>query len=494
MQQLQDRKVSFQMNSKIIHALIGVAIMFIIPLLPIPYPDGTVTEVGKKVLGVFIGTLYLWTTVDPIWSSILSAAAIGLTGYAPIGGVLASWFGNPTVIQMMFMMIVAGALTYEKVTVYIGRFFLTRKLINGRPWVLTTMILLCSYLLSTFIAPFLPILLLWPVANGIFEDVGYKKGDKYPKLLTILIVAAALAGFPVAPYMNNALALLGNYRNISNGACVINDGPYFITFFIVGLLLILAMVLVSRFVLRPDVEPLKSVTVEKINKNPLPPMNTRQKFLLISFACYVALMLLPSLLKSVPFMATLNTYSIGFAVFYVAILAGIVMSDGEPILKFSKVMSNNFAWSSFFICTTAILLGSVLTNESTGVAALLSKLLAPIFNGMSPIVFTIALLLVAFVLTNVCNSLVIGMLLQPVILTYATASGINAAPIVSLLIYFVLMIAMLTPAASPFAAMMFSNKDYLKSGDIYKYAAIYAVVEIIVFFALAIPFANVMLG
>ena len=31
-----------------------------------------------------------------------------------MSGVLGSWFGNPTVVQMFFMMIGTGALTYEK--------------------------------------------------------------------------------------------------------------------------------------------------------------------------------------------------------------------------------------------------------------------------------------------------------------------------------------------------------------------------------------------
>lgn len=492
MQQLQDRKVSFQMNAKIIHALIGVAIMFIIPLLPIPYPDGTVTEVGKKVLGVFIGTLYLWTTTDPLWCSILSAVALAFTGYMPMGGILKEWFGNPTVVQLFFIMAVTACLTHEKITNYIGRFFLTLKCNIGRPWVFTTMILLCSYLMSVFIGCFVPILLFWPIMKGIYGDLGYTSDEKYPKLMNILIVVAALLGFPVPPYMSNGLALLSNYRGIDPNV-VINDGKYFITCFVLGLIELAAAILITKFVLRPNVDKLKDLTLEKLESSALPPMNLRQKLIFGTFVLYVVVMLVPSLLPGIPLMQFLNANSLGFAALYVGIMGAIVLSDGRPAINFIPSMQTDFAWSSFFICTTAILLGGVLTNEATGVAALLGKLLAPIFNGMSPIVFTIAMLMVAFVLTNICNSLVIGMLLQPVIFTYATAAGINAAPFVTLLIFFVLQSAMLTPAASPFAAMMFANKD-LKSSDVYKYAAVYAAVEVVLVLGLGIPFANLMMG
>lgn len=491
---MKEQNVSFQLNSKIIHAIIGILIMFIIPMLPIPYPAETVTEVGKKVLGVFIGTLYLWTTVDPTWSSIISAVMLGFTGYMPMGGVLKEWFGNPTVVQIFFIMVVTACLTREKVTHYIGRFFLTLKCNNGRPWVFTTMILLCSFLMSTFINAFVPILLFWPILYGIFEDLGIKKEEKYPRLMLILVVVAALLGFPVPPYMSNGLALLSNYRQIDPNV-VLNDGSYFVTCFLLGLVALAACILVTKYVLRPDVSALKNLSVDQLQKSALPPMSFRQKLLFIAFACYVLIMLVPSLLAgSVPIMAVINANSISYAALFVGIMGAIVLSDGEATLRLPLGMEKDFAWSTFFIVATAILLGGVLTSEATGVAKLLNVVLIPIFQGMSPVLFTVVLLLVAFLLTNLCNSLVIGMLLQPVIMTYAAATGVNAAPMVTLLIFFVLQSAMLTPAASPFAAMMFANKAYLKSADVYKYTAVYAAVEIILVLALGIPFANLMMG
>jgi len=489
---MTENNVKFQFNSKILHAIIGILIMFIIPVLPIPYPANTVTEVGQKVLGVFVGTLYLWTTVDPIWCSIFSAVALAFTGYMPMGGILKEWFGNPTVVQLFFIMAVTACLTHEKITNYIGRFFLTLKCNIGRPWVFTTMILLCCYLMSVFIGCFVPILLFWPIMKGIFDELGYSKEEKYPKLMNILIVVAALLGFPVPPYMSNGLALLSNYRGI-DPTVAINDGKYFITCFLLGILELAAAILITKFVLRPNVDKLKDLTLEKLESTALPPMSIRQKLIFSTFCLYVLVMLVPSLLPNIPVMKFLNANSLGFAALYIGIMGAIVLSDGKPTVNFAASMQTNFAWSSFFICTTAILLGGVLTNEATGVAALLGAVLSPIFQGMSPVVFTVALLMVAFVLTNICNSLVIGMLLQPIIFTYAQTTGANAAPMVTLLIFFVLQSAMLTPAASPFAAMMFANKE-LKSGDVYKYAAVYAAVEVVLVLGLGIPFANLMMG
>ena len=157
-------------------------------------------------------------------------------------------------------------------------------------------------------------------------------------------------------------------------------------------------------------------------------------------------------------------------------------------------MKTNVAWSSFFLCTSAILIGSVLTAENTGISGFLNQLLVPMFSNMNSFTFIIFLMVVLCVLTNVCNSLVIGMILQPVILSYCTTTGINAAPIVSLSIFFVLSCAMETPAASPFAAMLFGNKEWLEAKDIYKYCGMIILLEFALVLIIGIPMMNIFMG
>ena len=106
----------------------------------------------------------------------------------------------------------------------------------------------------------------------------------------------------------------------------------------------------------------------------------------------------------------------------------------------------------------------MLTNEKTGLSAFLSANLGPIFSGMDLIVFAIVLLIVLMLLSNVCNSLVVGMILQPIILLYCQTNGVEAAALVTISTFFVLSCAMFTPSASPFAAMLFSNRKGWRGG------------------------------
>jgi sodium-dependent dicarboxylate transporter 2/3/5 len=247
-----------------------------------------------------------------------------------------------------------------------------------------------------------------------------------------------------------------------------------------------------KFVFKPDVSPLKNITIEMIEKNPLPPMNKAQKTYGVFLVIFVAMMLLPSLIPQVPLFAFLNANSLILPGVLVMILCLISFEDG-PVLKMGEVMGKDFAWPTYWLCVAAIYIGGVLTDASTGIVGFLNVMLAPIFNGMSGTVFTIVLLIVTVVLTNISNSLVIGMILQPVILTYCATANVNPAPIITLAIFTVLLSAACTPAASPFAAMLFGNKEYLTSGDVYKYSLTFVLVEVVLILLVGIPFINMLI-
>lgn len=477
-----------------IHSLIGVGIMILFRFLPLDLPE--VTPVGMEVLGIFIGTLYLWTFVDPLWGSLISIAMVGISNYMPMPALLKEALGAPVLGQVFFMLILAGALVYYKITIYIGRFFLTRKITNGKPWLLAFVIGIGCYFLAGFISPFTSIFLFWPVLYDVFNEVGYQKGDDFPRILLTLVVVSALIGFPMAPFAQNGLALLSNFTNITanlpEGPVTVNNAVYMVIAIVIGFIMMAANILYSKYVLRPDVSKLKNYDVESLNRHPLPPMDSRQKIICAGFVILIVLMLLPSLIPSVPGMAFLSDNSLGLALLTVAVLAAVRVKGGT-VLEIHKIMASNFNWGAYFIIAAAMLLGSVLTSESTGISGFLKVLLSPVFEGMSPVIFTVLLMVLAGILTNLCNSLVIGMILQPIIVTYCIQSGAKPAPIVTMLIIFVLLSAAVTPASSPFAAVLHSNKEWVPTKYVYQYTIPYVIIELIIVMIIGIPLANLLM-
>ena len=65
-----------------LHTIVGILITLLGFVLP---PFGPVTAVGVRCLFIFIGMVYLWSTVNPLWPSMLGLILLGLSGYAGEG-------------------------------------------------------------------------------------------------------------------------------------------------------------------------------------------------------------------------------------------------------------------------------------------------------------------------------------------------------------------------------------------------------------------------
>ena len=477
----------------LIHMAIGIGIMVLFRFLPLNLPH--VTETGMEILGIFIGTLYLWSTSDPVWSSILAIFMTGLSGYADMNTVLTATFGTPILVQVFFLLIIINCLIENNLTEYCGRFFLTRKICTGRPWAFTFFIMLGCMLMGAFMGGFTPVFLFWPILYDIFQTVGMKPYEKYPTIMMILVIIATLLGFPIPPFMGNGLALISNYKTVTSNMgqeIIINDAGYLAVGLTHAIICIILIILFCKFVLRPDTSRLKSITPELLDRNPLPPMTFRQKLIGLSFAVFICILLIPSVAPSTTLGAYIKTNTYGISLGYTFLLCAIRI-DKKPLLNFAQTM-RRFSWGTYFLIGSAILLGNALTSDVTGISPFLNTILMPIFEKVPTSLFDIIIMLFTVALTNVCNSFVIGILLQPVIAAFCLATGTNSMPIVAMMILFVLSSAAITPAASPFAALMFGNKEWIKSGDAYKYSSMFVVIELVVVLLCSLPLATFLLS
>ena len=121
-------------RNQYIHTIIGVVLMFSGWFIP---PAAPITEVGMQLVGIFAGLVYLWSTSGMLWPSILGIAAMIISDYGTMTSVLAASFGNYSVWTSVLMMAVFGVVEQFGVNDYIVRWILTRKIINGRPWMFT---------------------------------------------------------------------------------------------------------------------------------------------------------------------------------------------------------------------------------------------------------------------------------------------------------------------------------------------------------------------
>ncbi|WP_169738632.1 hypothetical protein [Desulfofalx alkaliphila] len=150
------------------------------------------------------------------------------------------------------------------------------------------------------------------------------------------------------------------------------------------------------------------------------------------------------------------------------IVLSLIRIDGKFVFNFAQLAGRGISWNMILMIVVIIPIGVCLTSEAAGITAFISQTMLPIFDGMSLGLFLAAIVVLTVVLTNVLANMPVAMILMPVGISVAQTYGMHAEQ-VSYLIIAACAIAFLTPAASPAGLLLFSNKEWMRPADIYKY-------------------------
>ncbi len=474
------------MNKKyFINVIIGLAFMFLFPLLP---AFGGITDVGMSILGIFIGMIWLWVTVDSMWSSLLALVLTGLsgyiadaTGYAGVQSVLTTAFGNETVITIMLCLILFGLITEVNLGSQVASLFLGRKVLEGRPYLLLFMFMLCSYVMSGLSVAMLSLFILWPVALEICNKCHYDKSSKLSCILICSIFLGAAVGQPLLPFKGIVAVMFNTYA--TNMGVTINSAVYIFFNIIMALIFFALYVLMVKFILRPDVEELKSLKVETVIAK-REKMNSAQIVVVVLIAVLVLSIVITGILPStIPGVGLLTDYGIlGMLVVLIAVALILRDKEGNALIPMKSSMKKNFSWDMFFQCTAAVYMANALTDSSTGIRSLLQSALNNVFSGIPAIVFVVLLIAFALLISQVVNNLVIGVISITVAVSYASSlQGVNYMAL-CVMIMLSVCVALLLPSGSVYCSMLHARKDLVSFKQI-MYVFIPAVILAVVVYA-----------
>lgn len=477
---------------KTINTIIGLCVMIGFPLLPAPDP---ITPMGLAVIGAFLGMVYLWSTVDSIWPSLLGVIMIGLSGYTGEGAqgltvAFAQAFGASTVLIVLLSIILFGAIEYFGCAQYISQWLLTRKVINGRPYVFIFIYLFTSYILSALIGPVAAIMILWAVAVEILMALEIEKGDSLYPIFIIGTFLGATIGHPLLPFKSAVLMITGTFTKLTG--TTIEYMPYIVFSFVTSILLLLLFLGLIKVLYRPDLTKIRHINVEYFKKKPLAPMNKIQKFYMILLLVYVLALLLPSVLpQNVPGITFLNTLGTLGVTGIAVIIASIAHFDGKPALPFKQVAAKEMAWGVYFIIAAALFGANAIASDEVGAKVFLIQKLSPILGGHSEIVFAFILFTIALIITNFANNAAMAVVLMPIIVTFCEQMGVSPIPCamgVSMMVF----VAMLTPAASPHSSMLHGRKDLVSTGDIMRIGIPISVGAVLLYTIVGYPLAKIL--
>ncbi len=470
-----------------LHCFIGILLMFGPWVIP---PFEPVTPIGMRILGIFLGLIYMWTFVGSLWPSLLGIMAMAASGYMSMNEALAGSFANSSALIVLFTLILFGAVENAGVAQYVAQWFLTRRIINGRPLVFSLMFFVATYLLCSLIGPVAGLLFMWPIVYNILKQVGYKSGDAYATIMVIGTFIAAVLGQGTIPFKSSPLVILSAYSAVS--AAPIPYFQYIVFAVVMALLTIGGYVLLTTVVIKPDMSLIKNISADDFAKTPLPPMNRTQKIYFAILWLYMLSLLIPNMLPATwPVIAFINKFGvIGMTLTYIIILC-LIQADGQPIFNFKQMAGRYLTWDIYFLVAAAQVVSSALTSQQTGIKEFIVMMLDPLFGGRSVLTFSIILIIFSILITNVAANAVMGIVLMPVVYIFASTLGANAAAL-AVIVTISLHVAMLTPAASPVAAILHGNKEWVATKDIYRYCGIVVVATILIYALVGIPLANML--
>ena len=497
--------------SQAIHTIIGISIMLFGRYIPAPsmvvesserlinmgFPqvDGgvllSITPLGMTIIMLFAGVVYMWGLVNTLWPGFLGVILLGFSGYAPMPKVLNEFMGNPMLVMLFFLLIFAAALIKSNVSVYLARWLMTHRIVRGRPWVFTAVIFLTTYIIA-FFEQTTACFLIWPALYTIFEHAGFKKGDKYVSIMLVNTIIMALLSFASDPVKGGAFYLLTNMYSLASSNPSLNVHPLNIAAYVgfgvfISLICIAIILLLMRFVFRVDVSPLKNLDPDILKKEQLPPMNARQKIILALFFGYAMWLILPGLIGTGNVVGKFMSQNAFAGSMIIVLLLSAIHIDKKPVADIT-VTNAVYPWRIFFLIAVAFLLGGAMIGKGTNVTIYMEYYLRNLLNGMSYTSLTIVVVLIGIVLTNFCNSVVLGLVLTPVLLAVCQAFNFNAGPVLACFFYAVL-VAACTPAASPFAAILYDNPDWISAKDVGIYSVASSAVVALVVILIGFPVA-----
>ena len=492
-----------------IHIVIALFFMFVAGnIIPPIYP---LTEVGMQVMGVFIGVVWSWIFIGFLWPSLLAIVALGLTDFNTMNNVVAGSFGNHVAVLLLFSMILFGSTEHVGATKYITRFFLSRKVYNGKPIVFAFIFFFATYMLSVAVNVTPSLLLMWAVLYGILKDLGYQKGEKFTSLMIVGTFLGAISGQASLPFSGSTLAIINVFNNagtdILRGAGYLAESEYLtipalqyiLLGFIFTILVFIGYCLFMKVVLKPaDLDKVANVNVEMFNKDPLPPMNSLQKINFGAMLVFIFLLLAPEILPNSWWLTTtLNTLgAVGTGLFVAGVMM-IIKVGGKPALDFGSVAKNHINWDVYVMVSAAMLIASALTSQGTGatpdtgVIAAMELGLQPLLGGHSALIFFAIMLLFGMFVTSFASSMVIGMALMPILVVFGLQAGANLEAVASttiLLIHY----SIILPSASVFAAMLWGNEEWIPAKDVFKTGAFIVVLATAVAFVVIMPLSNLL--
>jgi len=450
-----------------------------VTFMPVP----GITPVGMRVLGILFGLIFLWSTTEIIWPSLLGMIVLGLSGYFDtINQTITAGFGNPVIWQIVMMMFFVSVLNAVGISEYIVYKIIGMKMARGRPILLVTLLIFAFYLVSALANVFAALFLGWAIIGKIADVAGYKRTDKPIILLMVFVTGISEMGSAAFPLKSWQLGIWNAF------SAATGTTPDFLLYMlvaaIIGFVISLVLTISMRAVFRADLSKLKALDMSALKGGVNEKLSLIQKACLILFLVMIVAVIVASLLPpTTPLKLVVQLGTTGFFTLSVIGLYLLRMKN-KPMFEMDAMIRKEFRWEPVLIVAVILPLADSLTSDKTGIVTVLGSIVYPMLSGSSTFLVIGAIVFLAVLFTNVGNDIVVAFMFIPFVLSISAQAGISV-PLLAAIILISSCVGITLPNSSTIAALAYGN-EYLKAKHMIVYggyiSVIYIVVATIVFY------------
>ena len=454
-----------------LHALVYFLLTFGAGYVPLSHLE----PLGMSVMGIFLGLLYGWTFIGFIWPSMLSIFALGVCGFFPTPqAAFSNAFSNHLVIFMLLVLVFTAYCEKSGLNRKLSCWFLSRKIVVGGNAV---------------------VFLVWNLMYSIFEEVGYKRGERYPAFLLAGVAIAAILSFGCKPWGNVCILAIGALENSSSGAYTVNYLTFMAVTIPICIMFVAAYFVVMKYVFRPDVSRLMNLSDEYLSRiRSELRLNRQEGIALAALVVFMGLMILPTLLMGKNGVAGLLAgFNFLSAIAVVLIALSLMRLEGRPLLDFDACARDGIHWHVFWITAAALPVSAAVSSDAAGITVWLGEVMNSWFSGANVIVFLVLFSVVINLATQFTHNVSLVLIAVPIAVQVSGSLGLNPLAL-TVLIVIAAACAYATPAASTVAAVLFSNVDWIGVKNSFKAGFSAVAAGLLVLFAFGFPLIGMVYG
>lgn len=481
-------------RKKTIRNYINIAIIFgvmiIAHFIPAPAP---MTPLGVQVIGIFVGMIYGWMTCGMIWPSLAGILMLGFTEYcATPEAALGMAITNPTAIMSLTAFVALAYVSESGLVDYLSTWLVTRKFVLGKPWVFMLFVWIVGTFIGSISNCIIIILFMFQFLGPLFKEMGYTKEDMFPVYM-ILGVSSIIGMCTVwAPFLPASIYTRGiiasavghNLTSLQYVMCV--TVPLFT--------MVLTYVLIGKFILRIDTSKFVNSTdmlLKKIEESSGKGLTAEQRNGAIVLIFFILGCAIPAILPTTwPIVSTLSRMGVvGVSTLTVIAVIVLMRRDGSTLSTFDRLM-HAMDWNVILLTAAIMTIAGSVTNQATGIVAFLSMYLIPVLSKMSLAGFTIVVIIVMCVISQVSMNMVLQMIFAPILGPILLQAGYN--PMIAVMaVYLGTQMAFLAPSGSMMAAFVFAQTEWVNLKNYYKICVPWIILTLVVWAVMSLTFPNI---